>query len=270
MTKHISFVWLVGLIVLNCGLVQAQTEVGYTFETLETAEGSRLTFEYDMPQQDDFWDGGYMGELQIRRWSEHVGIAICLGYGDWDVTPESVALIASHKVQGPCVADANIAIDEINDARTEAASGSEGDGPSLLGSARSVNIQNIQVSGNANPLQGGVSFLYRPWTDKNVSLSFEAGIRYIFISSKVNVDVSYTEPRSGVAGIVKGDTELDEAVVGRLGADLEIALTPEMSLFAGAGYQFDIEKSRLDWEGRELFEVEMGGPFARAGLQFNF
>ena len=116
-----------------------------------------------------------------------------------------------------------------------------------------------QLDGSALVMPLGASVLIRPMpADAQFDLTLEGGLRYVVVDS--NVDLAATD----FYYYAEDELDIENSVVGILGAELGFPLSDGMGLSFGFGYQFDISKGDVDWFGVAIEEFEM------KGLYFNF
>jgi hypothetical protein len=113
-----------------------------------------------------------------------------------------------------------------------------------------------QPDGNALTFPLGASVLFRP----SAVGTIECGLRYVFVSSNVDVGATYSNIH------VKDNVDIDDGLVGLVGADWAYPITPTVNVGFGAGYQFDISKGSVSWRGIDLEDNELKGFYLRLGL----
>ncbi len=123
-----------------------------------------------------------------------------------------------------------------------------------------------EIGGDATLLSIGCSAIFEPKINKNFGLSFEAGFKYVYIDSNVDVDVAIYDYYGGT--YFSDEIDIDSGVVGLIGIDLTFAFTEKTSLFLGGGFQFDISKGDAKWNGIELSENELKSFFVHMGIHF--
>ena len=114
--------------------------------------------------------------------------------------------------------------------------------------------------GSATTFPFGASILYRPTVSGPTEITLEGGFRYVFVNS--DIDITATDGYY----IYKDNVEIDDGLVGLIGADIAYPLSPKVKLGFGAGYQFDISKGKATWFGVDLGDNEMKGFYLRLGL----
>lgn len=108
----------------------------------------------------------------------------------------------------------------------------------------------------------GVSGLYKLADFTDWRLTLEAGLKYVMTRS----DISATRAVTGETD----DIEIGDGVVAVVGADYERSLGNEWSWFAGAAYQFDLQKGDIEVDHGELRSNELQAFFIRAGAKRAF
>ena len=114
----------------------------------------------------------------------------------------------------------------------------------------------------------GASVIYTPKLCPFATIAIDAGIRYVFVDSDIDAAIAISD---GVDTIVAEDTvDIEDGVIGRVGANVEIPVTERAALFVGGGYQFDLVKGDVKAFDEDLGENELAGAFVRAGVNFTF
>jgi hypothetical protein len=117
-----------------------------------------------------------------------------------------------------------------------------------------------EVDGSARTFPIGASVLYRPTVGGPSEVTLECGLRYVFVNSDINVTVSDRY------GIYKHKVDIDDGLVGLLGADISFPVSSTIKVGFGAGYQFDISKGDVIFQGIDIGNNEMKGFFLRLGM----
>lgn len=111
-----------------------------------------------------------------------------------------------------------------------------------------------KLDGSALAVPLGGSVLVRPLpADAPVELTLEGGLRYVVVQS--DIDLAVTD----YYDIYKDEVDLENGMVGSVGADLGFHLSDRTKLAVGVGYQFDIAKGDAEWFGTNIEEFEMKG-----------
>ena len=118
-----------------------------------------------------------------------------------------------------------------------------------------------KLDGSALVIPLGASVLLRPMpADTPFELTLEGGLRYVVVDS--NVDLAATD----FYYYAEDELDIENSVVGILGAELGFPLSDGMGLSFGFGYQFDISKGDVEWFGVDIEEFEMEGFYFNFGL----
>lgn len=123
----------------------------------------------------------------------------------------------------------------------------------------------MSIDGDVTLIPLGGSLLFKPVNDDKISLSLEAGLRYVIVDSGVDAEVAAANA-TGALVAMKDTVEIDDGVVGVLGANIEGRVSKTTSLFAGIGYQFDIVKGDATFAGEDIGENELKALIVRAGF----
>jgi len=118
-----------------------------------------------------------------------------------------------------------------------------------------------QLDGSALVIPLGASVLLRPTpADARFDLTLEGGLRYVVVDS--NVDFAVTD----FYYYFEDALDIENGVVGVIGAEVGIPLSDVMGLSFGFGYQFDISEGDVEWLGVDIEEFEMKGFYFNFGL----
>ncbi|MCK9263686.1 MAG: hypothetical protein WDA72_06170 [Desulfomonilia bacterium] len=121
-----------------------------------------------------------------------------------------------------------------------------------------------QLDGSALVIPLGVSVLLRPMpAGAPFDLILEGGLRYVVVDSKV--DLAATD----FYYYFKDELDIENSVVGILGAEVGFPLSDGMGLSFGLGYQFDISKGDVEWFGVNIEEFEMKGFYFNFGVNIS-
>jgi hypothetical protein len=117
-----------------------------------------------------------------------------------------------------------------------------------------------EVDGSATTFPIGATVLYRPTVGGPSEVTLECGFRYVIVSSDIDVTVfeGYNK--------YKHKVDIDDGLVGLLGADISFPVSATMKIGFGAGYQFDISKGDVIFQGFDIGNNEMKGFFLRLGM----
>jgi opacity protein-like surface antigen len=124
------------------------------------------------------------------------------------------------------------------------------------------------MEGDVSMLPMGISILYRTPINEKIAITLEGGAKYVLLSSNIKANAVVTNGQNTIP--VSGELDMDNAFTGILGADVDYDITQDISLFAGVGYQFDIQKGTVNWTGAELGDAELKGTVVKGGIAFKF
>jgi hypothetical protein len=119
------------------------------------------------------------------------------------------------------------------------------------------------LDGDADLTYIGVSAVHDWALQGQWSFRGEAGIRYVMVDS--NVDIYYVNS----SGSATEELDIDNGVTGVLAGDALLKVNENVTLFGGAGVQFDLVKGDASAFGDDN-ESSLGSVFIRAGAQFHF
>jgi hypothetical protein len=87
----------------------------------------------------------------------------------------------------------------------------------------------MSIDGDVTLIPLGGSLLFKPVNDDKISLSLEAGLRYVIVDSGVDAEVAAANA-TGALVAMKDTVEIDDGVVGVLGANIEGRVSKTISL----------------------------------------
>jgi hypothetical protein len=119
------------------------------------------------------------------------------------------------------------------------------------------------LHGDADLTYIGVSAVHDWALQGQWSFRGEAGVRYVDVDS--NVDIYYANG----SGRVTDKLDIDNGVTGILAGDALLKVSEAVTLFGGAGVQFDLMKGDASAFGDDN-SSSLGSVFIRAGAQFHF
>jgi hypothetical protein len=125
-------------------------------------------------------------------------------------------------------------------------------------------------SGDTDLTSIGLSVFRKLQTVNNkAKMSVEAGVR--LISLDANIDGGYGIADYTYAIGVSQTLKLDDCVVGLIAFNLDYSVNNSISLFAQAGFQFDVSKGGVQnvvegYESYDAGETELQAVFAKAGI----
>lgn len=118
-----------------------------------------------------------------------------------------------------------------------------------------------KLDGSAMTYPLGASMLYKPAVGGSSDITLEGGLRYVFVKSDIEAKAEDAEY------IYQGDIDIEDGIVGIIGANIDFPLSPTSKIGFGAGYQLDISKGSVSIEGVDLDdENKLKGFFMRFGL----
>lgn len=110
-----------------------------------------------------------------------------------------------------------------------------------------VELENGEVgSVDLDVVPIGASLLLSPGPTGPVLIGADAGLYYAYVD---------------------GDVDVENAVYGRLGLNMDVGLGGPAGLFLGVGYQIDVVKPEIQRSGVDL---SLEGFYGRLGVRFNF
>jgi hypothetical protein len=106
-----------------------------------------------------------------------------------------------------------------------------------------------------------------------LTITAEGGIRFVSVDSSIEGGTAIADAYGALAWYQT--LEIDDSIVGLLALALDYAVADNVSLFAQAGFQFDIDKGKVEnkVEGLGTFEAgetEFQALFGKAGLSVSF
>ena len=118
----------------------------------------------------------------------------------------------------------------------------------------------VGIDGSAKTFPLGASVLLRPFEGVTADITFEGGLRYVFVDSNIDAWVS-----DGYDSL-KATVDINNGLIGLIAGNVAYPISPKMNLGFGVGYQFDISKGSVKWYGADLGDNAMKGFFLRLGL----
>ena len=115
------------------------------------------------------------------------------------------------------------------------------------------------IEGEMRFLPVGASLIYRTSSEPGIRLVLEAGLRYAFVSSDVDLLVNGE----------KNSVSIENGVLGVVAADLERNVGGGQ-LFAGVAYQLDLQAPDASWSGGDLRENSLEAASLRLGFRRPF
>ncbi|MBI1929695.1 hypothetical protein HYR99_36285 [Candidatus Poribacteria bacterium] len=127
----------------------------------------------------------------------------------------------------------------------------------------------VSMEGDVTLIPLGGSILFRPVSDNKLALTLEAGIRYVIVDSQAKAEIAAANAFGDFVH-TRDTIKIDNGVVGVVGANIEGKVSPQVSLLAGLGYQFDIVQSDAKWMGEDLGDNELKALLVKAGIVIRF
>lgn len=124
------------------------------------------------------------------------------------------------------------------------------------------------ISGSAELLPVGVSWVYRDTMSEQVQLTLEAGLRYLFVDSNVGVEVDLVDDQG--AAFIRDTIETDDSILAVFGVGLRVRLAENVTLQAGLGYRLDMVKPREYLLGEEVGRTSFQASSAGLGLAWSY
>jgi len=126
----------------------------------------------------------------------------------------------------------------------------------------------LSLNGDISLVPIGGSLLFKPVNNARIQLTLEAGIRYVLVNSQAEVEFA-TANASGDFVYVKDTIDMENGVVGVIGANIEGKVGKQVSLLAGIGYQLDLVKGESKWRNVELDNNELKALLVKIGIVIN-
>ena len=121
------------------------------------------------------------------------------------------------------------------------------------------------IDGDVTLIPLGGSILFRPVNDDRIALTLEAGVRYVIVDSQVEIEVAAADS-SGDLIYAKDTVDIEDGVVGLIGANIEGKVSSQVSLLAGIGYQFDLVRGDAKWMDEDFGDNELKALLVKIGL----
>lgn len=121
----------------------------------------------------------------------------------------------------------------------------------------------VQMDGDVSFLFIGPSLLLRPQLNDRVRFVFDAGIKYVVVDS--NAKLNYRVSNGYYSIRASEDIDMDDGIIGTVGLNCEFSISNHVSLFVGAGYNFDIEKGDAEVDGEDFGENELKSSMFKTG-----
>lgn len=111
----------------------------------------------------------------------------------------------------------------------------------------------------------GGSILFRPVNDDKIALTIEAGLRYVIVDSQAEIEIAAADAFGNLV-YAKYTIEIDNGVVGVIGANIEGKVSDQVSLLAGIGYQFDLVKGDAKFMDEDFGDNELKALLVSVGI----
>ena len=129
----------------------------------------------------------------------------------------------------------------------------------------SLNFKGTQ-EGNIQTIPFGASLLLRPVNTDSFELTVEGGLRKFWIDSDVKVTFEEADEYSGDPETDVYKLDIQDGFVAVAAMDADYKITESLSLFAGVGYQWDMNKGKIEYQGTEIDKNKLEAFFAHAGI----
>jgi len=110
----------------------------------------------------------------------------------------------------------------------------------------------------------GGSVLFQVFNEDSMSLTLEAGVRYMAVDSKVKAR------NSTFATTDRTDIDIDDGIVGRIGATFEYASSEDFLWTLGLAYQEDIQRGDVTFDGGSAVDNIMEAFVVEAAMRMPF
>lgn len=131
-----------------------------------------------------------------------------------------------------------------------------------------VGFYSSAIYGNVSEVPIGLSALFRTRINPTVSLIFEAGLRYVFISSGINVEIAEGDETGSSCRVERID--MDNAVQGVVGLGIEGSIDDSIVIFGGLDCRFDLVESHERFLGEDLGPTSLRAVSANIGVAWSF
>jgi len=124
------------------------------------------------------------------------------------------------------------------------------------------------ISGSVYMFPVGGSIVLCSQSGQSLTVCIEGGIKYVFIKSDVTLDGFLgTPPYNPGSEAMSEELEIDDGIIGLLKATLEYPLSNSTQVFAGFGYQFDLEKGDAKLFGQQTGDNELQSFLVEVGIR---
>lgn len=120
-----------------------------------------------------------------------------------------------------------------------------------------------KLRGSATTFPLGASVLFRPTLAVlEEDITFESGLRYVFVLSDVDARV-----QDGYSDTGSGSVDIDDGLLAVIAGDVAFPVSSKLKLGFGGGYQFDLSKGSTTLSGTDIkYDNRMKGCFLRLGV----
>lgn len=122
--------------------------------------------------------------------------------------------------------------------------------------------------GSMSLLPIGASVHYRIAAGRAVSLTLEAGLRYVLVDSAIDIETVYSDAYGSSS--LTDRVVCDDTVTAVLGFRLEFPLDESLRLFCGAGYQKDLLEPTESVYGETLDRTSFDAASFSLGVSYTF
>ncbi len=124
------------------------------------------------------------------------------------------------------------------------------------------------VSGDAVAVPVGLSMLYRAEMMEDMDLMLELGLRYMFVDSSVYSEAIYEDDTESVS--LADTVSIDNGLVAIIGLNLEMKANEQLSVEVGIAQQFDLNRPREKFTGKDIGETSFRGTMFTLGVVMSF
>jgi len=130
-------------------------------------------------------------------------------------------------------------------------------------------LQGSEISGNVTLIPVGGSLILRDGAQGSSTVTLELGVRQVFAETQVDITLASLDA-DGAIRLEKSALEIDDSIIALAEAQVATKFGPASSLFLGVGYQWDVVKGDVSFNGNKIGENEWESLFFRAGLIVSF
>lgn len=127
------------------------------------------------------------------------------------------------------------------------------------------------VTGDATMIPLGASLMARLPLAEATWLTLEGGFRYVVVDSSVEYSLEAFDRYGRRLDSIALDVDIDDGVVGLIGAEIDIPIGIGIALYGGAGYQFDLSKGKVKLAGEDIdYKNKLEAVQFSVGLKLEF